>query len=54
MDFKQQVRLVRKVMTLHRIAAFLVHGEPYCGQATFGDSAIPVEATVEQYIADQN
>jgi len=32
MDFKQQVRLVRKVMTLHRIAAFLVHGEPYCGQ----------------------
>lgn len=32
MDFKQQVRLVKKVMTLHRIAAFLVHGEPYCGQ----------------------
>lgn len=31
-DFKQQVRLVKKVMTLHRIAAFLVHGEPYCGQ----------------------
>ena len=32
MDFKQQVRLVKKVMTLHRTAAFLVHGEPYCGQ----------------------
>jgi hypothetical protein len=32
MDFKQQVRLVRKVMESHRIAAFLVHGEPYCGQ----------------------
>jgi hypothetical protein len=32
MDFKQQVRLVRKVMTLHRVAAFLIHGEPYCGQ----------------------
>lgn len=32
MDFKQQVRLVKQVMTLHRIAAFLVHGEPYCGQ----------------------
>jgi hypothetical protein len=31
-DFKQQVRLVKKVMMLHRIAAFLVHGEPYCGQ----------------------
>jgi hypothetical protein len=32
MDFKKQVRLVRKVMESHRIAAFLVHGEPYCGQ----------------------
>ncbi|RAM48150.1 MAG: XRE family transcriptional regulator [Hapalosiphonaceae cyanobacterium JJU2] len=32
MDFKQQARLVRKVMDLHRTAAFLVHGEPYCGQ----------------------
>ncbi|MCT7953140.1 XRE family transcriptional regulator [Ancylothrix sp. C2] len=32
MDFKQQVRLVKTVMTLHRSAAFLVHGEPYCGQ----------------------
>ncbi|WP_414588101.1 XRE family transcriptional regulator [Scytonema sp. PCC 10023] len=32
MDFKQQARLVRKVMKLHRTAAFLVHGEPYCGQ----------------------
>ena len=32
MDFKQQVRLVKTVMTLHRVAAFLVHGEPYCGQ----------------------
>lgn len=31
-DFKQQVRLVKKVMELHRTAAFLVHGEPYCGQ----------------------
>ena len=31
-DFKQQARLVRKVMELHRTAAFLVHGEPYCGQ----------------------
>lgn len=32
MGFKQQVQLVKKVITLHRIAAFLVHGEPYCGQ----------------------
>jgi hypothetical protein len=32
MDFKQQVRLVKKVMELHCTAAFLVHGEPYCGQ----------------------
>jgi hypothetical protein len=32
MDFKQQARLVRKVLDLHRTAAFLVHGEPYCGQ----------------------
>ncbi|MBD2773522.1 helix-turn-helix domain-containing protein [Iningainema tapete] len=32
MDFKQQVSLVKKVMELHRIAGFLVHGEPYCGQ----------------------
>jgi hypothetical protein len=32
MDFKQQARLVKKVMDLHRTAAFLVHGEPYCGQ----------------------
>jgi len=31
-DFKQQVWLVKKAMILHRIAAFLVHGEPYCGQ----------------------
>ncbi|WP_226579798.1 XRE family transcriptional regulator [Microseira wollei] len=32
MDFKQQAQLVRKVMDRHRTAAFLVHGEPYCGQ----------------------
>ena len=32
MDFKQQVRLVKEVMTSYQIAAFLVHGEPYCGQ----------------------
>lgn len=32
MDFKQQARLVKKVMNLHRTAAFLVHGEPYGGQ----------------------
>jgi inactive STAND/Effector-associated domain 8 len=32
MDFKLQARLVRKVLDLHRTAAFLVHGEPYCGQ----------------------
>lgn len=32
MDFKQQVRLVKQVMALYRTAAFLVHGEPYCGQ----------------------
>lgn len=32
MDFKQQVGLVRKVIDIHRTAAFLVHGEPYCGQ----------------------
>lgn len=32
MDFKSQARLVKKVMELHRTAAFLVHGEPYCGQ----------------------
>ncbi|MBU7587340.1 MAG: XRE family transcriptional regulator [Nostoc sp. TH1S01] len=31
-DFKSQARLVKKVMELHRTAAFLVHGEPYCGQ----------------------
>ena len=31
-DFKEQVRLVREVITLHRTAAFLVHGEPYYGQ----------------------
>ncbi|WP_256529343.1 hypothetical protein [Limnofasciculus baicalensis] len=31
-DFKQQARLVRKVIDRHRTAAFLVHGEPYCGQ----------------------
>lgn len=31
-DFRQQARLVKKVMTFHRTAAFLVHGEPYCGQ----------------------
>ncbi|NEP01736.1 MAG: XRE family transcriptional regulator [Symploca sp. SIO2E9] len=31
-DFKEQVRLVREVMKLHRIAAFLIHGEPCCGQ----------------------
>jgi hypothetical protein len=30
--FKQQVRLVNKVITLHRTAAFLIHGEPNCGQ----------------------
>jgi len=32
MDFKQQVRRVKQVMISHQIAAFLVHGEPYCGQ----------------------
>jgi hypothetical protein len=32
MDFMQQARLVKKVMDLHRTAAFLVHGEPLCGQ----------------------
>ncbi|RCJ40624.1 DNA-binding protein [Nostoc minutum NIES-26] len=32
MDFRQQAKLVKKVIELHRIAAFLVHGEPYCGQ----------------------
>jgi inactive STAND/Effector-associated domain 8 len=32
MDFKQQVRLVKTVIELHHTAAFLVHGEPYCGQ----------------------
>ena len=32
MDFKEQVQLVTKVMESHRIAAFLVHGEPNCGQ----------------------
>lgn len=32
MDFKQQVRLVKEVMTSHQIAAFLVHGEACCGQ----------------------
>ncbi|NES21479.1 MAG: XRE family transcriptional regulator [Symploca sp. SIO3E6] len=32
MDFKQQVKLVRQVIRLHRIAAFLVHGEHFCGQ----------------------
>jgi len=32
MDFEQQVQLVTKVMESHRIAAFLVHGEPDCGQ----------------------
>ncbi|NER20371.1 MAG: XRE family transcriptional regulator [Symploca sp. SIO1B1] len=31
-DFKQQVRLVKQVTDLHRIAAFLVHGESNCGQ----------------------
>ncbi len=31
-DFKQQARLVKKVMEFHQTAAFLVHGEPYCGQ----------------------
>ncbi|MBD2205546.1 XRE family transcriptional regulator [Calothrix sp. FACHB-1219] len=32
MDFKQQVRLVEDVLEQHRTAAFLVHGEPDCGQ----------------------
>ncbi|MEJ1932193.1 XRE family transcriptional regulator [Nostoc sp. NIES-2111] len=32
MDFKSQAQLVKKVIELHRTAAFLVHGEPYCGQ----------------------
>jgi inactive STAND/Effector-associated domain 8 len=31
-DFKQQVRLVEDVLEQHRTAAFLVHGEPDCGQ----------------------
>ncbi|MEM7578318.1 MAG: XRE family transcriptional regulator [Cyanobacteria bacterium P01_A01_bin.80] len=31
-DFKKQARLVKKVMEFHQTAAFLVHGEPYCGQ----------------------
>lgn len=32
MDFKSQARLVKNVMESHRTAAFLIHGEPYCGQ----------------------
>ncbi len=32
MDFKQQVRLVEDALEKHRTAAFLVHGEPGCGQ----------------------
>lgn len=32
LDFKQQVQLVRQALELHRIAAFLIHGEPCCGQ----------------------
>lgn len=31
-DFNQQVQLFRKVICVHSIAAFLVYGEPYCGQ----------------------
>ena len=32
MDFKQQVQLVEDALEKHRTAAFLVHGEPDCGQ----------------------
>ena len=32
LDFADQVRIARKVIELHRVAAFLVHGEPECGQ----------------------
>ncbi|MDF5725784.1 MAG: XRE family transcriptional regulator [Rhizonema sp. PD37] len=32
MDFKQQVGLVEDVLEQHRTAAFLVHGQPDCGQ----------------------
>jgi hypothetical protein len=32
LDFGEQVRLTKQVMHVHRIAAFLVHGETDCGQ----------------------
>lgn len=32
MGFKQQVRLVKKAIKLHRTGAFLIHGKPNCGQ----------------------
>lgn len=32
LDFREQVRLFRRVIQTHRVAAFLVHGEPDYGQ----------------------
>jgi len=32
LDFREQVRLFRRVIQTHRVAAFLVHGEPDFGQ----------------------
>ena len=31
-DFKHQVPVVKEVIDIHRTAAFLIHGEQYCGQ----------------------
>lgn len=31
-DFKNQVPVVKEVIDMHRTAAFLIHGEQYCGQ----------------------
>lgn len=32
LDFRAQVRMVKQVIDRHRVAAFLVHGDPDCGQ----------------------
>jgi hypothetical protein len=32
LNFREQVRLAKQIIETHRVAAFLVHGEPNCGQ----------------------
>lgn len=55
LDFGEQIRLFRQVIQTHRVAAFLVHGEPGCGQQVLVNRLLrlrPVWETGQQICID--